>query len=202
MNIKAVIFDLGRVLTNLEIKKGLFAHFKLDFSNGDDQAVQKFLRQPIFKQYCQGAFTPKLFYEQLRTMFNIDMSFEEFKIQWCSIFSPMPGMHELVERLSKKYRLGLLSDTDPLHWEFITKNYELIKFFKHPVLSFQVKMTKPDKEIFKLAAKSVDCLPEDCIFIDDLPGNVAGAESIGMKGIKFISAEKLKTDLSELGLAV
>jgi FMN phosphatase YigB (HAD superfamily) len=202
MQTKAVIFDLGRVLVNFDIRKGVFKFFNMDFSSDDDAAVQKFMQQPVFKKYCEGKFTPIEFYENLRTIFNIDVSFEEFKTQWCGIFYPMSGMYELLEKLSKNYRLGLLSDTDPLHWQFVSENYELIKFIKKPVLSFQVKLVKPAKEIFQLAAKSVDCSPENCIYVDDLPKNVAGAESIGMKGIKFISAEQLTEDLRTAGVQI
>jgi putative hydrolase of the HAD superfamily len=202
METKAIIFDLGRVLVNFDIRKGVFKFFNIDFPDNDDAAVQTFMHQPIFKQYCEGKFTPVEFYENLKTTFNLNVSFEEFKVHWCGIFYPMTGMHELLEKLSKNYRLGLLSDTDPLHWQFVNENYELVKFIPKPVLSFQAKMVKPAKEIFQLAAQSVDCRPENCIYIDDLPKNVAGAESIGMHGIKFVSPEKLIEELNALGVKV
>jgi HAD superfamily hydrolase (TIGR01509 family) len=110
----------------------------------------------------------------------------------------MAGMYELVKQLSEKYPLGLLSDTDPLHWNYIVENYPIVKFFPNPVLSFTCGMSKPDKKIFELAAKSVNTPPKNCVYIDDLPKNTAGAESIGIKAIKFESAQQLKRELIAL----
>jgi glucose-1-phosphatase len=200
MSTKAIIFDMGRVLINFDISKGLFALFVNDFSHGVDEAVRQVLDNPVFIKYNQGLLTPAEFYENLKAIFKIDISFEDFSIKWCSIFSVMPGMYELVEQLSKKYPLGLLSDTDPLHWKFLKENYEILKFFKNPVLSFQVKKTKLCAEIFKLSAQSVQADPEECIYIDDFPKNVFAAQSIGMKGIKFISAEQLASELKKHAL--
>ena len=197
MNKKAIIFDLGRVLVDLDIDKGIFAFFGADPSKGMDNAVQEILDNPVFKKFNQGAFGPEEFYQQLKKLFGLKMSFEEFADKWCGIFSVMPGMYELVEKLSKNYKLGLLSDTDPMHWRFLKTNYPITKFFAKPVLSYEVKITKPAVEIFRIAAKSVEAEPENCIYIDDLPKNVAGAESVGMKGIKFISAEQLAGELAK-----
>jgi len=194
---KAIIFDLGRVLVNIDITKGLFALFDADFSQGVDNAVQQIMYNPVFKKFNQGSLTPEQFYEDIKKIFGIEISFKKFKVEWCKIFLVMPGMYELAERLSKNYRLGLLSDTDPIHWSFLKENYPVLKFFANPVLSFQAKKTKPDIEIFQLAARSVDAVPENCIYIDDLPKNVAGAESIGMKGIKFISPEQAASELAK-----
>jgi HAD superfamily hydrolase (TIGR01509 family) len=200
MSIKAIIFDMGRVLVDLDISKGFFALFINDFSKGVDEAVQQVLNNSVFQKYNQGLLTPAEFYENLKNIYKVDISFDDFAIKWCSIFSVMPGMRELIEQLSGKYRLGLLSDTDPLHWKFLNENYEILKFFKNPVLSFQAKKTKSSAEIFLLAAKSVQAAPEECVYIDDLPANVSVANKIGMKGIKFISAEQLISELKKQAL--
>ncbi|MEN6384967.1 MAG: HAD family phosphatase [Phycisphaerales bacterium] len=200
MDTKAIIFDMGRVLVDLDIRKGLFGLFISDFSDKPDNSVQKIMDNPIFKKYNQGDFTPDEFYKELKSIFKIDISFDEFKFRWCSIFSIMPGMYELVEDLSKRYPLGLLSDTDPLHWNFLKEKYEILKFFKNPVLSYQARRTKPSSEIFQLAAQSVRTEPRNCLYIDDLKKNLEGAQSIGMKGIKFESTEQLKSELLKLGI--
>jgi putative hydrolase of the HAD superfamily len=197
MEIKAIIFDMGRVLVNLDVRKGIFGLFAED---GSDKAVQRLLDEPVIKEYNQGIYNPEEFYKKLKSLLKANITFEEFAFRWCNIFSEMAGMYELVESLSRKYPLGLLSDTDPLHWKFLKENYEVLKFFKNPVLSYQVGKTKPSIEIYKIAAQSVQTPAESCLYIDDLPRNVEAAKSIGMQGIKFTSTEKLALELHELAL--
>jgi putative hydrolase of the HAD superfamily len=191
---KAIIFDIGRVLIDVDVKKGIFSLFEVDFEKGMDVAVQQLMLHPVFQLFNKGELTPRQFYEKIIEEFHIDIPFEEFKSKWCDIFTVMPGMYELVESVSCEYNLGLLSDTDPLHWDYLVKNYPIFKFFPNSVLSFRTNIVKPSSQIFKLAAESVNANPRDCIYIDDLPGNVEGAKMIGMDAIKFESSDKLRQE--------
>jgi putative hydrolase of the HAD superfamily len=195
----AIIFDLGRVLIDVDITKGLFSLFNVNRQDGFDAAVQRLMEHKTFKQFNRGQLTPEEFHRQITSEFNVEISYNDFVEKWCDVFSPMPGMYELVEALSGKYILGILSDTDPLHWKKIIK-YPVIKFFQNPTLSFNIKTSKPDPKAFELAAKSVNTAPANCIYIDDLPKNVAGAENAGMKAIKFVSAGQLKRELNKTGI--
>jgi len=54
--------------------------------------------------------------------------------------------------------LGLLSDTDSLHWQHLRDHYPILSIFPRPILSFQVGTMKPDPEIFRRAARvGPDC---------------------------------------------
>jgi glucose-1-phosphatase len=199
---KAIIFDLGRVLVKVDITRGFFGLFDVSRQGGLDAAVQQIMNHKIFKQFNRGQLTPEEFHKEITSEFNIEISYRDFAAKWCDVFSPMPGMYELVETLSKKYTLGLLSDTDPLHWNYVAANYPILKFFPNPTLSFNIKTSKPQPEAFELAAKSVNTAPANCIYIDDLPENVAGAAKTGIKAIKFQSAEQIKCELGKLGISV
>ena len=57
-------------------------------------------------------------------------------------------------------------------------------------------MCKPDARIFELALRRFGVAPEDCLFIDDVTANVAGAEAAGIAAIRFTSADALRQFLS------
>ncbi len=59
-------------------------------------------------------------------------------------------------------------------------------------------MYKPEPEIFLLAAERLGADPTDCVFVDDLRENCAGAEAVGMTAVLHRDAEKTIARLEEL----
>jgi putative hydrolase of the HAD superfamily len=53
------------------------------------------------------------------------------------------------------------------------------------VISAEVGRAKPDQEIYRLALKQVQVLPDEAVFVDDFPVNIEGCEKAGMRGILF-----------------
>jgi putative hydrolase of the HAD superfamily len=66
------------------------------------------------------------------------------------------------------------------------------------VISGEVGMHKPEPEIFHLGAERIGVAPEECVFVDDLRENCAGAEAVGMKAILHRGAEGTLPQLEEL----
>ncbi|MCX8996404.1 HAD family phosphatase [Rhizobiaceae bacterium BDR2-2] len=69
-------------------------------------------------------------------------------------------------------------------------------------VSAEVGLIKPDIAIYRHHARSFGLTPENTLFIDDVAANVEGARSAGWQAIRFTGAEKLKADLSAVGIAV
>ena len=65
------------------------------------------------------------------------------------------------------------------------------------VFSCDVKVIKPDPDIYRLLFAKYDLVPEECIFIDDKSPNIAMAKRLGMKAIRFRSHEQLMLNLSQ-----
>ncbi len=178
--IEAIIFDLGRVLVDLDLKKGIFGLF--DHSDDDSsEIIAKIMANPAVKLHNTGKISSEEFYQRICRDMELEMDFEEFSTRWCDIFSPVPEMGTLIEKLSKKYQIGLLSDTDPLHWNYVKNRYEYLKLFPNPALSYKLGITKPEKEIYIKACELTGSQPENTLYIDDLKVNVEGAISVGMK---------------------
>ena len=60
--------------------------------------------------------------------------------------------------------------------------------FDAVVLSFEVGAMKPDAKIFQITLEQFGVRPNDAVFVDDFPVNIAGCEKVGMKGIHFKDA--------------
>jgi putative hydrolase of the HAD superfamily len=59
----------------------------------------------------------------------------------------------------------------------------LEELFDAVVISGDVGLHKPEPEIFRLGAERIGVPPEECVFVDDLRENCAGAEAVGMTAI-------------------
>jgi epoxide hydrolase-like predicted phosphatase len=66
------------------------------------------------------------------------------------------------------------------------------------VISAEERMRKPDPRICALGAERIGLRPEDCVFVDDLPGNLRPARDLGMATVHHTDAEQTLEELEEL----
>jgi putative hydrolase of the HAD superfamily len=83
-------------------------------------------------------------------------------------------------------RTALLSNS----WGVESYPHELLAdLFDEVVISGQAGLRKPDPQAFRLAAERLGLPPEECVFVDDVKGNVEAAEAVGMRGVVHERAE-------------
>lgn len=122
---------------------------------------------------------------------------------WKGEFWPVEGMEELTRELyGMGYRLYLLSNaasTLNIYFDRIPGS----QYFSGKLVSADVKLLKPQHEIFELMYERFSLAPEDCLFIDDNPENIDGAACTGMDGIVFREdMARLRRELREKGIDV
>jgi putative hydrolase of the HAD superfamily len=76
-------------------------------------------------------------------------------------------------------RTGLVSNT----WGGVAFDPETLALFDAVVLSSTEGLRKPGPEIYLVASERIGVPPGRCVFVDDIPANVAGAEAVGMTGV-------------------
>lgn len=92
---------------------------------------------------------------------------------------------DFVEKCRKIYDMCLLSN-DVLEWsEYLTEYYQINDYFKEKIVSGQVHLRKPDKEIFLYTLQKLGCDPEQCVFVDNSVKNLLVAEELGIQTILF-----------------
>jgi epoxide hydrolase-like predicted phosphatase len=92
-------------------------------------------------------------------------------------------------------KTGLVSNS----WS--TSHYDkdmLEELFDTAVISAEVGLHKPQPEIYRLAAERLVVGPEECVFVDDLRENCAGAEAVGMTGVLHRDATRTIARLEDL----
>ena len=99
-----------------------------------------------------------------------------------------------------KYRLIGLTNWSHETFPVALERFAFLSWFEGIVVSGTEKMKKPDANIYTLTADRYKIIPENAVFIDDKLENVHAAAQLGMHGIHFTSAAKLKRDLETLGV--
>ena len=198
--IGGIIFDLGRVLVDIDV--GHYASEVLKHvAVGDASAtIRAIMADELIAKFNKGRINPEDFHKALCEKYGADIDYSEFVRLWCSIFRPMEGIEALVGQLRGRTALGLLSNTDVLHWEYLVREYSVVRSFENPTLSFVVGEMKPSPEIYVAAARDIAVAVEDCLYVDDLAENVAGARRVGMQAVLFEGVEKLRDELVGRGL--
>ncbi len=101
-------------------------------------------------------------------------------------FGAFPGAHDAISRLSRLYRVAIVSDAQ---WVFTDMEMEMLgftRFFKTRILSSRLGYKKPDPRPFQMALKRLSVRPEDAVYIGDNPEfDLKGARAAGMKCILF-----------------
>jgi len=114
---------------------------------------------------------------------------------------PAAGSMELLRdlRASQVGVYGLTnSSTDT--WDLLCERYPFLGWLDGVVVSAEVGLMKPDPKIFELLCSTFRVTPEEAVFVDDVPDNVAAAQSVGFHGITFTTADNVRRQLTELGL--
>ena len=193
--IKAIIFDLGRVIVPFDFNRG-YARIS-EFTGIPADEVPHLIRPTgLVEQFESGQIAPHEFVRQLSAVLNLHCTYDEFCDIWSSIFLPDTLIPEsLLRSLAAHYRLVLLSNTNAIHFEMIRKNYPLLRHFHAFILSHEVGAMKPSPLIYQKAVEAANCLPEECFFTDDIAEYIEGARRYGIDAVQFQSAEQIEVEL-------
>ena len=198
--IKTFIFDLGKVIVPFELDNQIkILEAVCDFKH--TEIKKKILAAEALSLFETGKISAEDLFANLKKELGLRMNFDEFVAAWNSIFSLEPIISEnFIEKLSKKYRLIILSDTNRLHFEFINMNFPILRYFDDFVLSYEVGFLKPSPEIFRVAVEKAQCAPDECFFTDDKEQNIAGARDLGINAVQFVSTKQFEEEIRNRNL--
>jgi len=118
-----------------------------------------------------------------------------------SIGGPIEGSVRILEGLhSSGHRLVGLSNWSPEKFRLTRPRYEMFGLFDEIIVSGEIGLLKPEREIFDLTLRTIGCRAFDCLFIDDHQPNIIAASALGFRTILFRSPEQLEEELRREGV--
>ena len=197
---KTIIFDLGRVLVHFDFSRGYRALESLCPYSAADMP-KRIGTTDLVNRFETGLVEPAEFYEQFSKLLELRLEYPRFCEIWSSIFMHTLVPESMLEGLARRYRLMLLSNTNAIHFDLIREQYQsTLRHFHDQILSYEVKLMKPDPGIFRLAIERAGCLPEECFYTDDIPAYTAAARQQGIDAVTFESAAQIERELKARGI--
>jgi FMN phosphatase YigB (HAD superfamily) len=189
--IRNIIFDFGNVLFDLNL--GAFEQqMKVLWGPHFSEAKEKLLRERVFELYETGGLSSEEFVGKIAEAGAVKLDPEQVIAAWNAIFLHMPRHRfDLLLRLRQQYKVFLLSNINDLHARWISdymqrehgfEDYESLHF-DGVYFSHLIRLRKPTRESFEYVLADAEILPEQTVFFDDLPENVAAANQVGIQGI-------------------
>lgn len=186
--IKAVIFDCFGVLTTDGWIAFCDKYFYADSSRREQATAAN-------KRTNAGLISYQDFIHEAASLAQVSLK-EAQKIIETNV--PNEKLFEYIEHtLKPDYKIGMLSNaaSNWLDQLFLPTQVALLD---EVLLSYEIARVKPDPMTYDTIASHLGVLPEECIFIDDQPRYVEGAEQAGMKGITFNDTRQVITQIEEL----
>ena len=186
--IKNIIFDFGGVIIDIDFWLSINAFIRLGAENFHEVYSQS-QQSGLFDELDKGTITAEEFCKGMAQYLPADVTTKQIIDAWNAILIGIPEHRiRLLESIRKHYRIFLLSNTNAIHYtEYVMElkhkyGYnDLSELFEKVYLSFEVKLRKPDTEIFKKVLIENGLTAEETLFIDDSEQNRPPAEELGMR---------------------
>lgn len=174
---RAVIFDMGGVLVEL----GPLTEILGDDPLPPDVFWERWLTSPVVRDFERGRCSPEEFGDRL--VVELGLSFDGAELvrrfaQWPK--GLYDGAKQLVDDLPDHLDIGVLSNTNALHWNGQRQHQEVRSLFSRHYLSYELGIVKPDAEIFEHIVADLGCSPAQIIYFDDNQLNVDAALASGL----------------------
>jgi len=194
--IKAVIFDWGGVLIDNPTEGILqYSREALGIGTGCMLAAYRKL-MPYFQE---GRISEEEFWKGVRRRTGAKgqlpaslwlTAFEKSYVERTDVFAVAADLH------GRGFRTAILSNTEKPARPLM--NREPYRIFDPIVLSWEVGSSKPQRRIFEALIEALASDPPEILLIDDVEANVTAARDLGLQGLLFTDAEKLRKDLAPL----
>lgn len=186
-NIKNIVFDLGGVLVSLHPERCIDAFRKVGCGVLASY-VEEHRTEDLFLDTELGRITQAEFCAAVRRLSLTDTSDSDIVWAWNELLGDIPvrKLRHLACLRAEGYRLFLLSNTNVMHWTlcrdrlFTADGLKADSYFDRIFLSYEMRLAKPDAEIFRTALAEAGIRADETLFVDDREENCTAAASVGM----------------------
>lgn len=196
--ISTLIFDFGGVLIDLDRDASVEAFRKLGLDTAD-KLLSNYVQSGIFRQLENGSLSASDFRDEVRKLTSPTVTDKQINeaLYAFLLYIPVEKL-ELLLTLRHKFRVIMLSNTNPIHFPWCVEHKfgyngrQITDFFDKCYLSYEMKCSKPDTEIFYKLLEAEGVAPETCLFFDDGEQNIKTAQALRFKTVLVQPNEDLR----------
>lgn len=193
-----MVFDMGRVMLQFD-PPFISSHFVPP--EDAEEFAKKVFGSACWDSLDRGTITLSQAREIMRRTLperllpNLDKALAE----WFQYIPPVEGMDALIQELKAAgYGIYLLTNAN-FQFHQYQDTVPAWNCFDGLLVSSDYKLLKPEPAIYQALTDKYRLEPSECLFIDDRPENIAGAQAMGMEGVVFTSSVNLRRELVRRG---
>jgi putative hydrolase of the HAD superfamily len=183
MHTHALLLDVGKVIADFDhLKSCAWIGSKTGHST-------EWIRGQLFSPHGpahrhEEGMSTQQFFDEVCAITGLETDFESFKKAWGKIFTQTPDIYRILGHIEPHVRLGLVTNTDPIHWNEISALPVMMEHFPWGVnafTSFQFRMRKPDERLYRHAVHALCVSIDQTLYIDDNEQYVQTFRNMGGK---------------------
>lgn len=198
---KNIIFDLGGVLFDIDIRKTREAFIQLGFNRFDDMYTQ-YSADPLFANLETGKISADDFCSELVAKSGNGLDPRQIITAWNALLIGFRKQSVLfLQKLQPHYSIYLLSNTNSIHQDAFMAVFEtetglsgnFNQLFTKAYYSHEIGYRKPNADIFEYVLADAGLRASETLFIDDSYNNIDAAKALGFKTHLMLPGESIET---------
>ena len=185
-DIKAIIFDFGGVIMDIDHQRVEEAFKQLGIDNFDE-LYGRAKQSEIFQKLEKGEISAREFRDGIREILGRNLSDDVIDYTWNQIIIGYPDHRiKLINQLRDNYKMYILSNTNVIHYHHYIfmfhdqYRYDFNTLFDNTFWSFKIGKRKPDRESFMHVFEKEDLDLHNTLFIDDTLKNIEAARKLNI----------------------
>jgi putative hydrolase of the HAD superfamily len=188
-SITTLLFDFGNVIIDIDIP-GATSRLEALVQEGSDLPKARNHMKDLVIALETGKIPAEDFIGGMLGMSRPDVTPADVEEAWNSMLIGIPRYRlAMLEALKERYSVQMLSNINPLHMDWVhahlrdshgVTDFET-RYFTGVYYSHLIGRRKPDADAFEFVIEDSFLTPENTLFIDDMPENIATARRLGFQ---------------------
>ncbi len=199
--IDTVIFDMGMVLVDFRWE-ALFHEMGIE-GERFEKLADATVRDPVWNEFDRGIWTDQMMLDAfIKRAPELEPEIRDiFYNRFPDILRKFDYSDEWLDSIKRAgYRIYILSNFSKKGIREGAKELDYMKKADGAVISYEVKMIKPDPGIYKYLLEKYEIDPAKAVFIDDNADNIEAAGKLGINTILFKGKKEADDQLAALGV--
>lgn len=197
MNVKALLFDLGNVVIDIDFER-IFKKWSHYSGVPTEDMKSVFKVDSAYEQHERGEIGGADYHQHLERILGMELTYDQFREGWNDIMvAPIDQTVNTLKSLKGRIPLYALSNANTLHKQYWEKTFHNeLSHFEKVFVSSDIGCRKPEPDAYQHVFDDLGIAAQNIVFFDDLAENVEAASVLGMKAIQVRSARDVEKFIS------
>ena len=177
------LFDVGKVLLDFDFDNSLRRLLPPDLPDAEARLAKVLEPKDPFER---GDIPLESYLSHSLEHLGHNVTEEAFLAAWRNIFTANLPMWDVARKLKTDgHELFLFSNTNSIHCPWFLETFSIFDLFVGGTYSFMEGLIKPEPAIYQRAITNHGLVPEDTLYIDDLPANIETGKALGFNSHQY-----------------